>query len=104
MCINAKSYLVPNLGCAASDYTGFPKGNVALIMRGNCTFQDKIVLAGNGGAWAALIYNDGADPSREGLFSGNPGQLNKVPGMKKVTSYSYSTSICNAIFVRRHHP
>jgi hypothetical protein len=47
-----------NQGCAASDYTGFTPGNVALIERGTCTFYAKVSAANNAGASAAIIYNN----------------------------------------------
>lgn len=48
---------VPNLGCDASDYTGFPTGNVALIERGDCFFAVKALRAQAAGASAVIIYN-----------------------------------------------
>ena len=54
---------VPNLGCDASDYDGFPHGNVALIQRGVCFFSDKVQLAEAAGASAAIIYNRPELPS-----------------------------------------
>ena len=47
-------------GCAASDYTGFTPGNVALIERGTCTFYAKVSAANNAGASAAIISLDGS--------------------------------------------
>lgn len=32
-------------GCAASDFAGFPAGNIALVQRGTCTFGTKATNA-----------------------------------------------------------
>jgi Zn-dependent M28 family amino/carboxypeptidase len=45
-------------GCEATDFTGFPAGNVALISRGACTFAQKAVNAEAAGASAAVIHNN----------------------------------------------
>ena len=51
-------------GCSPSDFTGFPDGAIALIMRGTpagqppCTFRIKTDNATAAGASAALVYNN----------------------------------------------
>ena len=45
-------------GCNASDFTGFPLGNIALISRGACTFALKATNAYNAGASGVVIYNN----------------------------------------------
>jgi Zn-dependent M28 family amino/carboxypeptidase len=45
-------------GCDASDFTGFPAGNIALISRGACTFALKATNAYNAGASGVVIYNN----------------------------------------------
>ena len=37
-------------GCEASDYAGFPAGNIALLQRGTCTFEMKAENAAAAGA------------------------------------------------------
>jgi Zn-dependent M28 family amino/carboxypeptidase len=57
-------------GCDASDFTGFPAGNIALIQRGGCTFELKGENADAAGASGILFFNQGnvpADPSRMGI-------------------------------------
>jgi Zn-dependent M28 family amino/carboxypeptidase len=56
-------------GCEASDFTGFPAGNIALIQRGVCTFELKAENAAAAGASGVLFFNQGntADPSRQGI-------------------------------------
>lgn len=46
-------------GCEASDFAGFPAGNIALIRRGACTFAIKATNAFNAGASGVVIYNNG---------------------------------------------
>lgn len=58
------------LGCGLLDFIGFPPGGIALIRRGNCTFNDKVRNAVMAGADGALIYNDGEGPDRVGPFGG----------------------------------
>jgi aminopeptidase Y len=45
-------------GCDASDFAGFPVGNIALISRGACTFASKATNAFNAGASGVVIYNN----------------------------------------------
>ncbi|HMQ35143.1 MAG TPA: M28 family metallopeptidase, partial [Chloroflexaceae bacterium] len=45
-------------GCEASDFAGFPAGNIALISRGACTFGIKATNAYNAGAAGVVIYNN----------------------------------------------
>jgi aminopeptidase Y len=47
-----------NTGCNASDFAGFPAGNIALISRGACTFAIKATNAYNAGAAGVIIYNN----------------------------------------------
>jgi Zn-dependent M28 family amino/carboxypeptidase len=57
-------------GCEAADFAGFPAGNIALIQRGTCTFAIKALNAEAAGASAVIIFNQGNDPTREGLIIG----------------------------------
>lgn len=45
-------------GCEASDFAGFPAGNLALISRGACTFAIKATNAYSAGASGVVIYNN----------------------------------------------
>ncbi|MFC9969764.1 M28 family metallopeptidase [Spirillospora sp. NPDC127200] len=45
-----------NSGCEASDFAGFPQGNIALIRRGTCVFGDKVKNAQAAGASGVIIY------------------------------------------------
>jgi Zn-dependent M28 family amino/carboxypeptidase len=57
-------------GCEAADFAAFPAGNIALIQRGTCTFAQKVQNAEAAGASAVIIFNQGNDPTREGLIIG----------------------------------
>jgi len=59
-------------GCEASDFTGFPAGNIALLQRGTCTFFLKASNAQAAGASGVVIMNQGTS-GREGLFFGTLG-------------------------------
>jgi Zn-dependent M28 family amino/carboxypeptidase len=56
-------------GCEASDFTGFPSGDIALIQRGTCSFRDKAVNAANAGAVGAIIFNEGQE-GRQDVLNG----------------------------------
>ncbi len=53
-------------GCESSDFSQFPPGNIALIQRGDCFFQQKVDNAVAAGAVGVLIFNEG-QPGRRGL-------------------------------------
>lgn len=60
-------------GCEAADFAGFPPGNIALIQRGTCEFDVKVLNAQAAGASAVIIFNQGNTPDREGLIIGTLG-------------------------------
>ncbi len=53
---------VIGFGCNATDFAGFPAGNIALISRGACTFAIKAGNAQASGASAVVIYNNTGGP------------------------------------------
>jgi Zn-dependent M28 family amino/carboxypeptidase len=57
-------------GLPENDFVGFPAGAIALIQRGTCTFAEKAQNAQTAGAAAVIIFNQGNDPTREGLIIG----------------------------------
>ncbi|MDQ4128480.1 MAG: M20/M25/M40 family metallo-hydrolase [Actinomycetota bacterium] len=59
-------------GCEAKDFAQFPEGSIALLRRGECSFRRKAGNAEEGGALAALIFNDGG-PRRTGVLRGTLG-------------------------------
>jgi hypothetical protein len=62
---------VPNTstsGCEAADCAGFPAGSVALVQRGTCGFNVKVLNAQAAGAVAVIVMNEG-QPGRTGLVN-----------------------------------
>jgi Zn-dependent M28 family amino/carboxypeptidase len=67
-------------GCAASDFAGFPAGNIALVQRGTCTFGTKATNAPAAGASAIVIFNEGR-PGRTDAIAGNLGAPVGIPAL-----------------------
>src|SRR5690606_5775039 len=57
-------------GCEASDFAGFPAGNIALLQRGTCSFLIKAENALAAGAVGVIIGNQGNDPTRMAPITG----------------------------------
>ncbi|CAF0786797.1 unnamed protein product [Adineta steineri] len=55
---------VARLGCDIQDWNMTKPGDVALVLRGNCTFYEKIFLAMRKNVSAFLMYNDGLTNDR----------------------------------------
>lgn len=55
-------------GCEASDFAGFPAGNIALVQRGTCTFREKADNAVAAGASAVIIFNEGQEGRTDVIF------------------------------------
>jgi hypothetical protein len=51
------------LGCTSASYLNFPAGKIALIERGTCTFYQKVSVASDAGASAAIIFNNTPTPT-----------------------------------------
>ena len=47
--------LLERYGCNDTDYIRFPKGNIALVIRGNCTVREKYGAARRSGAVAIMV-------------------------------------------------
>ena len=62
-------------GCEASDFAGFPAGNIALIQRGTCAFADKVVNAEAAGASAVIVFNQGNAEDRLDVVIGTLGDV-----------------------------
>ena len=60
-------------GCEDTDFAGFTPGNIALLQRGTCTFQEKVINAEEAGAVAAIIFNQGNTEERSLLLEGDVG-------------------------------
>jgi Zn-dependent M28 family amino/carboxypeptidase len=59
-------------GCESSDFATFPRGAIALLQRGTCTFRAKVANAVQAGAAAAIVFNEG-NPGRRELVSATLG-------------------------------
>ena len=46
-------------GCEAADFAGFTPGDIALIQRGTCTFEDKVANAEAAQAAGVVLFNEG---------------------------------------------
>jgi Zn-dependent M28 family amino/carboxypeptidase len=60
-------------GCEAADFAGFPAGDIALLQRGTCTFQQKAENAQAASASGVIIINEG-QPGRQDLLFGTLGE------------------------------
>lgn len=78
-------------GCEASDFAAFPRGAVALLQRGTCTFREKVANAVGAGASAVVVLNEGSGGRRE-LFLGTLG-----PPQVRVPALSTSFALGNAL-------
>jgi Zn-dependent M28 family amino/carboxypeptidase len=67
-------------GCSASDFAGFPAGNIALVQRGTRTFGIKATNAQAAGASAVVVFNEG-QPGRTGPVAGNLGAPIAIPAL-----------------------
>jgi hypothetical protein len=65
-------------GCTAADFTGFTKGDIALIQRGTCNFGQKVQNAQAAGAKGVIVFNEG-NPGRRDLFAGSLVDANGNP-------------------------
>jgi Zn-dependent M28 family amino/carboxypeptidase len=59
-------------GCESRDFAGFPRGAVALLQRGTCTFRSKVANAVAAGASGVVVFNEG-NPGRRGVFAASLG-------------------------------
>ena len=85
-------------GCEAADFAGLDlsgPSDIALIQRGTCAFAIKAVNAQAAGAEAVVIFNQGNDPTREGLIVGtlNP---SSVPVTIPVVGASFAAGVALA--------
>lgn len=56
-------------GCERSDYERLVRGEVALLRRGSCPFEEKALKAEEAGASAVVIFNDGEE-GQTGILKG----------------------------------
>ena len=68
--VNFANPSVITSGCEDADFAGFTAGNIALLQRGTCTFEEKVQNAQEAGAIGVIIFNQGNTPGRTGLLTG----------------------------------
>ncbi|WP_082104895.1 M20/M25/M40 family metallo-hydrolase [Demequina maris] len=62
-------------GCEPEDFGGFTAGNIALVQRGACSFEQKVLNAIEYGASGVIIFNQGnGGVDRTGMFYGTLGE------------------------------
>lgn len=61
---NVTVILANGYGCDPSDYAAVTPGSVALVSRGNCTFDEKIAAAETNNPAAVIIFNEGNTADR----------------------------------------
>jgi hypothetical protein len=77
-------------GCSSADFAGFVPGNIALIQRGTCFFDQKVANAEAAGASAVVIFNEG-NPGRTALFVGGLSGDQHIPVV--FASYAVGTQL-----------
>ncbi len=84
-----------NSGCEAGDFAGFVPGRIALLQRGNCSFEAKAENAAVAGAVGALIFNQGNTLARQSVIRGrlSPEYAGGIP----VLSLSYDLGAAFAV-------
>jgi hypothetical protein len=88
---------IPNLGCSDADWLAAripPAGMVALVKRGDCTFEDKARLATKYKVAALLLLNDGRAGDGTRPIYINLGQNNLLPAL--FLSYSLGQTLTAA--------
>jgi Zn-dependent M28 family amino/carboxypeptidase len=82
-------------GCEAADFRRLPRGSVALLQRGTCTFRRKIANAIMAGASAVVVFNEG-NPGRRGLFPGALGAPQvRIPAL--ASSFALGAALRNGV-------
>ncbi|GAA6138873.1 hypothetical protein NBRC116583_26200 [Arenicella sp. 4NH20-0111] len=72
----------PANGCDVLTNPGDVAGNIALVIRGGCGFNDKYLQAEAAGAVAIVVYNDGTAPDRLNPFvMGGLDAARTIPGV-----------------------
>src|SRR5687767_2658073 len=81
-------------GCEASDFAGFPVGDIALMQRGTCPFGQKAANALAAEASAAIIFNEG-QPGRTAAIAGTLGAPVNLPTIG--TSFAIGADLANGV-------
>lgn len=88
-------------GCAATDFSRFVRGNIALIQRGACSLSIKAANAQAAGAAAAIIFNEG-NPGRTDNFGATLGSPVSIPVFS--ASFALGLRLANLPFLWKCTP
>ena len=83
-----------NAGCEPEDFTGFTPGNIALIQRGTCTFEQKADNAIAASAVGVVMFNEG-QPGRTDAGEFTLGRPFDIPVV--FTSFAIGEALYNQI-------
>ncbi|HWB76684.1 MAG TPA: M28 family peptidase [Nannocystaceae bacterium] len=83
-------------GCEAGDFAGFPAGSIAVIQRGTCYTFQKVLNAQDAGAVGAIIFNQGNDDSRMGVWLSGLGAETYVTIPVLLTTYGIGAAMAQA--------
>ncbi|CAF0986047.1 unnamed protein product [Adineta ricciae] len=89
---------IPNLACSEADWNAAQPSvanRVAIVKRGDCTFEEKARLATQFKVAALLIYNDGRASGGTQPISINLGASNRVPAL--FLSYNLGETLVAAV-------
>ena len=95
---NLQVTAIPNLGCSDRDWQSArppPSGVIAIVKRGDCSFEEKAALATKYNVAALLLYNNGTTSDLLQPASFSLGQHNRLPALS--LSYSVGQSLVTAI-------
>lgn len=95
---NVPFVAIPNLGCSEADWNAAQPSvanRVAIVKRGDCTFEEKARLATQFKVAALLIYNDGRASDGTRPISINLGASNRVPAL--FLSYNLGQTLVTAV-------
>ncbi len=89
-------------GCEAGDFAGFQAGNIALVQRGTCFFEDKVENAAAAGAVGVIVMNQGNTEDRKGLDSVTLGATNTSGIPAVFTTYDRGVEWSTTAGLRMH--
>jgi Zn-dependent M28 family amino/carboxypeptidase len=79
-------------GCTEADYPAEVAGNIALVQRGTCTFEEKVNAAIAAGAIGVILFNEGQEGRTE-AFEGTLGVPFDIPVV--MTSFDVGQELYN---------
>ena len=83
-------------GCEASDFAGFPAGAIALVQRGQCSFELKGQNAAAAGAVATIVFNEG-QPGRTAYISGTLSNVQTHSAPVIGASFDVGNALANGV-------